>query len=118
MDMHTLTRNLLSLIAAASFGFGSASALAMPKAAEHEDAPVTSGVNATRPKHSSTAAKPPVVAKAKPASKAKPAGKAGKPAKAGKPGKPTKAAIAGKSANTGKAGTAARPSGKISHSKK
>ena len=68
--MKTRTRSLASVIFATAFCCASASTLAMPKAAEDENAQVSSGINAARPKHSS--AKPPAVAsKAKPA-KAKP----------------------------------------------
>jgi hypothetical protein len=93
--MKTRTRSLpnvlLQLLIAAALVCGSAAALAMPKAAEHEDAPVTSGANAARPKHSSTAAvKPPAAGKAKPAGKA------------AKPGKSTRAAKKPKTSQTRK----------------
>ena len=66
--MNTRIRSLAKLIVAAVFCCTSAAALAMPKAAEHENAEVTSGVDAARPKHSS--AKPsPVTSKAKPVKK-------------------------------------------------
>ena len=65
--MKTRTRSLASVVVAAAFCCASASALAMPKAAEDENAQVSSGINAARPKHSS--AKPPVASTAKPAKK-------------------------------------------------
>ena len=71
--MKTRTRSVASLMMAAAFCCVSATALAMPKAAEDETSEVSSGANAARPKHSS--AKPaPLAVKTKPAKKsAKPA---------------------------------------------
>ena len=64
--MTTRTCSLASAIVATALCCVSASALAMPKAAEDENAQVSSGINAARPKHSS-AKPPPVASKAKPA---------------------------------------------------
>ncbi|MBL0168690.1 MAG: hypothetical protein IPP85_16925 [Propionivibrio sp.] len=55
--MKSRTRKVLHYLFAAAFGFFSVATLATPKAAEHEDAPVTSGANVARPKHSTTPAK-------------------------------------------------------------
>lgn len=66
--MNTLIRRILPLVFATAL---CGSATAMPKAAEDEDAPVTSGANAARPKHSAVTPKPPVAAKTR--SRAKPA---------------------------------------------
>ena len=76
--MKTLTRSVASAIVAVAFCSANVAALAMPKAAEDESAPVSSGDNAARPKHSS--AKPPAVA-----GSTKPAKKSAKPVKSTKP---------------------------------
>ena len=76
--MKTLTRSVASVIVAVAFCSANVAALAMPKAAEDESAPVSSGDNAARPKHSS--AKPPAVA-----GSTKPAKKSAKPVKSTKP---------------------------------
>ena len=76
--MKTLTRSVASAIVAVAFCSANVAALAMPKAAEDESAPVSSGGNAARPKHSS--AKPPAVA-----GSTKPAKKSAKPVKSTKP---------------------------------
>ncbi len=52
-------------LAAAALLFSSASALAMPKAAEHENAPVTSGIEVAKPKILSKPAKAQVIVKKK-----------------------------------------------------
>ena len=75
--MKTLTRSVASAIVAVAFCSANVAALAMPKAAEDESAPVSSGDNAARPKHSS--AKPPAVA-----GPTKPAKKSAKPVKSTK----------------------------------
>lgn len=67
-------RSVASAIVAVAFCSANVAALAMPKAAEDESAPVSSGDNAARPKHSS--AKPPAVA-----GPTKPAKKSAKPVK-------------------------------------
>ena len=76
--MKTLTRSVASAIVAVAFCSANVAVLAMPKAAEDESAPVSSGDNAARPKHSS--AKPPAVA-----GPTKPAKKSAKPVKSTKP---------------------------------
>ena len=70
-------RSVASAIVAVAFCSANEAALAMPKAAEDESAPVSSGDNAARPKHSS--AKPPAVA-----GPTKPAKKSAKPVKSTK----------------------------------
>lgn len=65
--MKTRIRRVAGALVATVFFCASATALAMPKAAEDESAEVSSGANAARPKHSS--AKPPATVKAKPAKK-------------------------------------------------
>ena len=65
--MKPRTRSLASAIVALALCCASASALAMPKAAEDENAQVSSGIDAVRPKHSS--AKLSVAGKAKPSKK-------------------------------------------------
>lgn len=71
-------RSVASAIVAVAFCSANVAALAMPKAAEDESAPVSSGDNAARPKHSS--AKPPAVA-----GPTKPAKKSAKPVKSAQP---------------------------------
>ena len=53
------------LLAAAALVFSSASAVATPKAAEHENAPVTTGIDVAKPKISSNPAKIQVTGKKK-----------------------------------------------------
>lgn len=72
--MKTRSSSVASAMIATVFFCTSAAALAMPKAAEDESAPVSSGANAARPKHSSAKPQPA-------ASKAKPDKKSLKPAK-------------------------------------
>lgn len=72
------------LLLAASFLFFSVTVQATPKAAEHEDAPVSMGADAVRPKISAKPAKQQVAGKARPTPK-------GKPVHAAKPPKTTRA---------------------------
>lgn len=81
--MKSRTRKVLHYLFAAAFGFFSVATLATPKAAEHEDAPVTSGANVARPKHSTTPAKQQVTGKHKNAAKGKAAKSAGSTKKTG-----------------------------------
>jgi hypothetical protein len=53
----------LAIFSAACLAFCSVSAHATPKAAEHENAPVTSGADVARPKISAKPAKPQVTGK-------------------------------------------------------
>ena len=71
-DMKFKTNQLLPWLVAAAVSVLSGTALATPKAAEHEDAPVTLGADVTKPKLSTKSAKP---AKQKVAKKARPAAK-------------------------------------------
>ncbi len=75
-------RAALSAAAFASIAFGAPAALAVPKAAEHEDAPVTQGAAETpRPKPAAKApppAKPKVVGHARATAKGKPVQKTAK----------------------------------------
>jgi len=73
--MKLMTKNLLPWLVAAVIPVFSGMALATPKAAEHEDAPVTLGADVAKPKLSAKTAKPakPLVArKARLAAKGKP----------------------------------------------
>ena len=63
---------LPSLFATVVLLVGSVSAGAVPKAAEHEDAPVVYGPEVARPKATPVSAKKPVDKKATPAAKPKP----------------------------------------------
>jgi len=67
------TKKMPHFLFAAACCFLSMASLATPKAAEHEDAPVTSGANVARPKHSTTPAKQQASGKNKNAGKGKPA---------------------------------------------
>ncbi|WP_301102707.1 hypothetical protein [Propionivibrio sp.] len=69
--MPLLTRSLLHFLVTAAFSCGSVASLAMPKAAEHEDAPVSSGVNAARPRHSTAKPVKKPVNSAKPVKKSR-----------------------------------------------
>jgi hypothetical protein len=71
--MKSRTNNVPHFLFAAAFCFYSVASLATPKAAEHEDAPVTSGAHVARPKHSTTPAKQQASGKHKNAGKGKPA---------------------------------------------
>ena len=71
-DMKFGTKHLLPWLVAATVSIFSGTALATPKAAEHEDAPVTLGADVARPKLSAKTPKP---AKQKVAKKARPAAK-------------------------------------------
>ncbi len=86
--MKSRTNNVLHVIVAVSFCVFSVASLATPKAAEHEDAPVTIGANVARPKHSTTPAKQQASGKHKKAV-------IGKPAKSARSSKKT-GAISGK----------------------
>lgn len=66
------TKQLLPWLVAAAISILSGTALATPKAAEHEDAPVTQGADVAKPKLSAKSAKP---AKQKVARKARPTAK-------------------------------------------
>lgn len=73
-DMKFGTKHLLPYFVAAIISVFSGIALATPKAAEHEDAPVTLGADVAKPKISAKSAKPAkpqVVKKARPAAKSK-----------------------------------------------
>jgi hypothetical protein len=71
--MKSRTKKVQNFLFAAAFSLFSVASLATPKAAEHEDAPVTSGANVARPKHSTTPAKQQASGKHKKAAKGKPA---------------------------------------------
>jgi len=128
--MKLLNRSALKLFVVAVLCGSCAAALAMPKAAEHEDAQVTSGFDAARPKRSAVAAKPPATTSAKPAGavKSRPAGATaktttqGKTAKSGKTAKPGKAvkgskktAKPGAHGARGKAGKSAKTATHTTH---
>jgi hypothetical protein len=70
--MKPRTSKVPHFLFAVAFCFFSAASLATPKAAEHEDAPVTTGANVARPKHSTTPAKQQASVKHKNAAKGKP----------------------------------------------
>lgn len=63
--MRTQMMKTLAIFSAACFAFCSVSAHATPKAAEHENAPVTSGADVARPKISTKQAKVQVIGKKK-----------------------------------------------------
>jgi len=86
--MKSRKNNLLHFLVAAAFCFISVASLATPKAAEHEDAPVTTGANVARPKHSTTPANQQASGNNKNAT-------IGKPAKSGRSTKKS-AAVTGK----------------------
>jgi len=86
--MKSLTSTVLHFLIAATLCFFSVASLAIPKAAEHEDAPVTTGANVARPKHSTTPANQQASGKNKKAT-------IGKPAKSGRSTKKS-AAVTGK----------------------
>jgi hypothetical protein len=69
--MKPRTNKVPHFLIAAAFCFFSVASHATPKAAEHEDAPVTSGANVARPKHSTTPAKQQATGKHKKAAKGK-----------------------------------------------
>jgi len=71
--MKSRSKEVLHFFIAAAFCFFSMASLATPKAAEHEDAPVTTGAYAARPKHSTLPAKQQASVKHKNAAKGKPA---------------------------------------------
>ena len=71
--MKSRSKEVLHIFVAAAFCFFSMASLATPKAAEHEDAPVTTGANAARPKHSTLPAKQQASRNNKNATKGKPA---------------------------------------------
>lgn len=71
--MKRRTNKVPHYLFAVAFCCFSMASLATPKAAEHEDAPVTNGVDVARPKHSKTAAKPQASGKPKNTAKGKPA---------------------------------------------
>lgn len=73
--------SVVRLLLAASFLFFSIAVQATPKAAEHEDAPVTKGADVVRPKISAKPAKQQVAGKTRPTPKGKSV-HAVKPAKA------------------------------------
>jgi hypothetical protein len=81
--MKLLTKRPLHWLAAATFAFCSMASLATPKAAEHEDAPVTTGADVAKPMLSAKPAKQQVTVKPKKATKGKPVNTA-KPAKKAK----------------------------------
>ena len=56
-DMKSRSKGVPNFIVATAFCFFSVASLATPKAAEHEDAPVTAGANVARPNHSAKPAK-------------------------------------------------------------
>ena len=78
--MTTRIKHFSALVAATALLAISSASFAAPKAAEHEDAPVTFGNDVAKPKIGGKAAKTPASAKAKPATKSK-ATPTGKPAK-------------------------------------
>ena len=71
--MKSRIKKLLHVLFAATFCFFSVASHATPKAAEDEDAPVTTGANVARPKHSTTPAKQQASGKHKNSAKGKPA---------------------------------------------
>lgn len=84
LNMKPRMTNMLSLFVALLFSFYCATSLAMPKVAEDENAPVTTGADVTKPKLSAKSAKPKTVEKHKKTTSKK-------STKAGKPTKKTKA---------------------------
>ncbi len=58
LDMKFRTKHVLPWLVAAVLSIFSVVALAMPKAAEHEDAPVTMGADVAKPTLSAKMAKP------------------------------------------------------------
>lgn len=65
------TNAFLPFLIGAVFTVCSLPSLAMPKAAEHEDAPVTMGADVPKPKRSTKKTEKPVAKKAKPSTKSK-----------------------------------------------
>lgn len=70
--MKAKTGTVFNLLTAAAFCFCSIGALAMPKAAEHEEDTVTTGAQVARPKVSAKPAKQQVIGKTKAHAKGKP----------------------------------------------
>ena len=83
--MNARNTNTLRLLIASTLMFFSLNSLAAPKAAEHEDAPVTMGADIAKPKPAAKPAKQQATGKAK--AKAAPKGK---PVNASKPPKKAK----------------------------
>ena len=71
MLMTVRTNALLNFLIGTAFIVCSMSSLAMPKAAEHADAPVTMGTDVPKPKRSTKKTEKPVAKKAKPSTKSK-----------------------------------------------
>lgn len=70
--MKSRIHGILHLLVAITFFCYSTTSLAMPKAAENEDGPVTAGVDVAKPKPSAKPAKQVVTGKPKPVVKKKP----------------------------------------------
>jgi hypothetical protein len=85
--MNARNTNTLRLLIASILTFFSLNTVAAPKAAEHEDAPVTVGADIAKPKPAAKPAKQQATGKAKPAPK-------GKPVNTNKPPKKAKTASA------------------------
>ena len=81
--MKSRTSSLLSLFVALFFSFYCAASLAIPKVAEDENAPVTTGADVAKPKLATKSTKPQTAEKNKKTSTKKPA-KTSKPAKKSK----------------------------------
>jgi len=81
--MKLLTKRLLHWLVAAMLSICTVASLAIPKAAEHEDAPVTTGADVAKPMLSTKPAKQQVTVKPKKATKGKPVNTA-KPTKKAK----------------------------------
>lgn len=73
---------MLYMLVAAVFSFFSVESFAIPKAAEHEDAQVTTGADVARPKRSVVPTKPPATVKSKRGTKGKHVNAAKSPKKA------------------------------------
>jgi hypothetical protein len=82
-NMKTPTKGALHLLVAATLAFCSLPSLAMPKAAENEEAPVTTIADVARPRLSAKPAKRQMTVKSKKAAKRK-AATAGKPSRKAK----------------------------------
>ena len=80
--MNARNTNTYRLLVASTLTFFSLNLQAAPKAAEHEDAPVTMGADIAKPKPAAKPAKQHTTGKAKPAPKGKPLSTSKPPKKA------------------------------------
>lgn len=80
--MNARNTNTLRLLIASTLMFFSLNSLAAPKAAEHEDAPVTMGADIAKPKPAGKPAKQQAAGKAKATPKGKPVNASKPPKKA------------------------------------